>query len=215
MGKMLRCPSRWLLLALIVVFVAGCGGDALRQCEEKLSEIEAQNLQLQETTALAQAEAATEQQPGELSQAGPDLSAVRDSLWNLFHDQTPALWECDESASRVISAEEMPSASPEDMVARLNERFQALNPMLESPGLTLEGMEGDTAVVSLAQANVVTEQQGSAGAQCYFAGVTFSLTSFEAIDHVRFELEEGSHGGPGRYDRTDFVYLLPLEPGQP
>ena len=221
MAKVLRDPSRWLLLGLIVVLVAGCGGDALSRCEEELSGVEAENVQLQEalslaqTAAAAEAAAATEGQGEEPSLAEGDLSWVRDSLWNLFHDQTPALWECDEGASRVIPVEQMPSATPEDMVAQLNERFQTLNPSLESPGLTLEQMEGDTAVVSLAKSNVVTEQMGSAGAQCYMAGVTFSLTSIEGIDHVRFEMEEGSHAAPGRFDRTDYVYLLPLESGEP
>ncbi len=109
----------------------------------------------------------------------------------------------------------MPSASPADLVDEINDRFAELNPMYESPGLALEELEGDSAIVSLARANVVTEQMGSTGGQCYLAGVTFSLTSVEGIDHVRFEFKEGSHGSPGRYDRADFVYFLPLEPGQP
>ena len=255
MRTMLRDRTRLLLLGLLVVMVAGCGGDALRQCEETVSDVEAQNQELQEALALSQvenqglqevvtlsqvenqelqetlaqsqdenqelqgtladAQAETERLREELSQAEPDLSWVRESLWILFHDDTPAIWACDEGAGPVVPVEEMPSTSPAEMVEEVNERFQALNPMYESPGLVLEGMDGDTAVVSLAQANVVTEQMGSTGGQCYFAGVTFSLTSFEGIDHVRFEIEEGSHGGPGRYDRADFVYFLPLELGQP
>lgn len=220
--------SRWLLLVLLVVFVAGCGGDdALRQCQDTVAELEAQNQALQDALAdsqagsqqlqeaLAGAQAEADRLREELSQDQPDLSSIRDSLWALFHDDTPALWACDENASHLVRVEELPAASPEGMVAALNERFQALNPALESPGLALEGMDGDTAVVSLAQASVVTEQMGSTGAQCYFGGVTFSLTSLDGIDHVRFELEEGSHGGPGRYDRADFVWFLPLEPGQP
>ena len=71
--------------------------------------------------------------------------------------------------------------------------------------------EGDTAVVTLERSYVVTEQIGSTGAHCFFAGVTFSLTSFGDIEHVRFDIKPGNHGGPGKYDRTDFVYFLPLE----
>ena len=254
MGTMLRDTSRLLLLALLVVLVAGCGGDALRQCEDTVSGLEAQNQQLQEAFALSQAEnqevqesvalaqaqnqelqealalsqdenqqlqetltdalTETERLRKERGQAEPDLSWVRESLWILLHDENPAVWECDEGAGPVVPVEEMPSASPAEMVQEINDRFQALNPEYESPGLVLEGMDGDTAVVSLARSNVVTEQMGSTGGQCYFAGVTFSLTSFETIDHVRFEIKEGSHGGPGRYDRADFVYFLPLELGQ-
>jgi hypothetical protein len=255
MRTILRDPSRWLLLGLLVVMIAGCGGDALRQCEGTVSDIEAQNQvlqeafsqsqvekqQLQETLALSQAEnqelqetlalsqadnqqlqdtladalTEIERLREELSQAEPDLSWVRESLWILLHDESPAVWACDETANQGVRVKEMPSASPETMVQELNDWFKALNPELESPGLVLERMDGDTAVVSLAQSNVVTEQMGSTGAQCYFAGVTFSLTSFETIDHVRFEIKEGNHGGPGRYDRADFVYFLPLELGQP
>jgi hypothetical protein len=244
-----------LLLGLLVVMIAGCGGDALRQCEETVSDIEAQsqelqdvlelsqdeNQQLHDTIALSQVEnqelqdalassqlenkqlqgtladalTETERLREELSQAEPDLSWVRESLWILLHDEKPALWACDEGANQGVRVKELPSASPETMVQELNDWFKALNPEYESPGLALEGLDGDTAIVSLAQANVVTEQMGSTGAQCYFAGVTFSLTSFESIDHVRFDIKEGSHGGPGRYDRADFVYFLPLELDQP
>jgi len=157
----------------------------------------------------------TERLREELSQAEPYLSWVRESLWILLHDKKPALWACDEGANQGVRVKELPSASPETMVQELNDWFKALNPEFESPGLALKGMDGDTAVVSLAQSNVVTEQMGSTGAQCYFAGVTFSLTSFESIDHVRFDIKEGNHGGPGRYDRADFSYFLPLEPAQP
>lgn len=208
----LRAMSCALLLLLLVVLLAGCG-DSLRECEEIVSDLEAQNAALQE--ALADAQAETEVLREEVNQSEPGLYAMRESLWLLFHDQTPALWACDETASQVLPVQEMPSASPEEMVGEINERFQAINPALESPDLTLGGIDGDTAVVRLAQASVVTEQMGSTGAQCYFAGVTFSLTSFEGIDHVRFEIEEGNHGGPGRYDRADFVHYLPLELGQP
>ena len=283
MGTMLRDTSRLLLLALLVVLVAGCGGEALQRCEhhvlnledynrvckEVLDQSQDENQQLQEDLALAQdenqdlqqtvaqaqgenqglqeeltssqdenqglqdalagaqdekeelqetladAQAENEDLREGLGQAEPDLSWVRESLWILLHDENPAVWECDEGADAVVPVEEMPSASPAEMVQEVNDRFQALNPEYESPGLVLERMDGDTAVVSLAQSNVVTEQMGSTGGQCYFAGVTFSLTSFETIDHVRFEIKEGSHGGPGRYDRADFVYFLPLELGQP
>ena len=283
MRMMLRVRSRLLLLGLLVLLVAGCGGEALRRCEnnvmnledykrvctEVLDQSQAENQHLQEDLAqaqagnqdlrdtlvrvqgenqqlqedltssqeenqglqdalvegrdetrqlqgtLADAQAEIEELREEPGQAEPDLDWVRERLWLLFHDDTPAIWECDESADPVVPVEEMPSVSPAEMVQEINDRFEALNPMYESPGLVLEGMDGDTAVVSLAKANVVTEQMGSTGAQCYFAGVTFSLTSFETIEHVRFEIKEGSHGGPGRYDRTDFVYFLPLELGQP
>ncbi len=221
-------PSKMLLLLLpLLVLVTGCSGDALRQCEEKMSEVEEQNQVLQEALSQSQveyqqlqltlvaAEAEAEGLRQDASQPEPDFSSMREGLWLLFHDQKPSVWACDETASQVVPVDEMPSASPEGMVSAINARFQTLNPALESPDLVLEGMDGDTAVVSLRKANVVTEQMGSTGAQCYFAGVTFSLTSFEGIDHVRFDIEEGNHGGPGRYDRADFVHFLPLELYQP
>ena len=278
-----RIMSRLLLLGLLVVLVAGCGGEALQRCEDNVVNLEddnrvceelldqslEENRQLQEDLALAQDEnqdlqdtldkglgenrqlqedlalsrdenqglqhALTQAQDEneqlqeslvgaraeiEALRAGlvepePDLDLVRERLWLLFHDRSPAVWACDDTASRVVPVVEMPSASPADLVQAINDRFAELNPRYESPGLALEDIEGDTAVVSLARAEVVTEQMGSTGAQCYLAGVTFSLTSFEAIDHVRFEFKEGSHGSLGRYDRADFVYFLPLEPEQP
>ena len=290
MGTMRRVQSRFLLLGLLLLLLAGCGGEELRRCESHVVNLEDYNRvskevldqthdekqQLQEDLALAQDENHGLQEDLAQAQAGNqdlrdtldqalgenqqlqkdltssqkekqglqdeneeleetlagtqdeieelrdglvrpelDLDSVRERLWILFHDESPAVWACDEGANQGVRVKEMPSASPETMVEELNDRFQALNPEYESPGLVLERMDGDTAVVSLAQANVVTEQMGSTGAQCYLAGVTFSLTSFAGIDHVRFDIKEGSHGGPGRYDRADFVYFLPLELPQP
>ena len=247
-----------MLLVLLALLVAGCGGEALRSCEsqvvnleddnrvckEVLDQTRDENQQLQEDLALAQDESHGLQEDLAQAQAGnqdvrdtlakaegenqelqeenqglqdalagaqdenqelretlagaraeiedlraglvqpePDLDAVRERLWALFHDRSPAVWACDDTASRVVPVKQMPSASPADLVEAINDRFQELNPMYESPGLALEGLEGDAAVVSLAQANVVTEQMGSTGAQCYMAGVTFSLTSVEGIDH--------------------------------
>ena len=283
MKTILRVRWRLLLLGLLALLIAGCGGDALRQCEETVSDLEMQrwelqnvlsrcqdesqelenwlsqsqlesqlfqldlsrckvdnhtlkdglaasqdkNRQLQDELAAAQDE--TEQLQETLADAQaeiedlrdglvrpePDLDAVRERLWSLFHDRSPAVWACDDTASRVVPVKQMPSASPADLVEAINDRFRELNPMYESPGLALEGIEGDAVVVSLARAEVVTEQMGSTGAQCYMAGVTFSLTSVEGVDHVRFEFKEGSHGAPGRYDRADFVWFLPLEVEEP
>jgi hypothetical protein len=233
MKTMLRDSSTLLVVVLLAMTVASCGNDALRQCEEELSGVEEKNQELQEALrqshiesqkvkeALAHAQADNERLREELSRGDavgrtePDLSWVRETLWNLFHDEGAALWECGESASQVAWAKAMPSASPEVMVQEINTRFKELNFALESPVLVLERIDGDTAVVTLQRSYVVTEQMGSTGAQCYFAGVTFSLTSFVNIDHVRFDIEEGNHGGPGRYDRADFVHLLPLELGHP
>jgi len=233
MKTMLRDSSRLLMVALLVVIAAGCGNDAQRQCEERISGVEEKNQELQETLtqsfienqelqeALAHAQAENERLREDLnrgkalSQTNPDPSWVRENLWSLFHDESTALWECDDSASQVTRAKAMPSASLDAMVQEINRRFKALNSALEPPVLVLERMDGDTAVVTLKQSNVVTEQMGSTGAQCYFAGVTFSLTSFANVDHVRFDIEQGNHGGPGKYDRADFIDFLPLELGHP
>ena len=266
---LLQARSRLLLLGMLALLVAGCGGEALRRCEnnvvnledyhrvckedlaqaqaenqdlqDTLTESQTENQQLQDELASSQSEnqqlqdtlAGSQDEVQELQdalddalaeleglregqvQAEPDLDWVRERLWILFHDRSPAVWACDDTASRVVPVVEMPSASPADLVEAINDRFQELNPAYDSPGLVLEGMDGDSAVVSLTQANVVTEQMGSTGAQCYLAGVTFSLTSVDTIDHVRFKFKEGNHGAPGRYDRADFVYFLPLESAQP
>lgn len=233
MKTMLRDSSALLTVVLLVVIAAGCGNDALRQCEERISGVEEKKQELQETLtqsyienqelqeALAHAQADNERLREDvsrgkaLSRTNPDLSWVRENLWGLFHDESTALWECDGSASQVTRAKAMPSASLDAMVQEINKRFKSLDSTLEPPVLVLERTDGDTAVVTLKQSNVVTEQMGSTGAQCYFASVTFSLTSFANVDHVRFDIEQGNHGGPGKYDRADFVSFLPLELDHP
>jgi hypothetical protein len=229
----MRDLSVKLLVVLLAMSAAACGNDELHQCakqlsgveernqelEEALTQSESDNRKLQEALALAQAEYGRLREDMSVDQAEsrsePDLSWVRENLWSLLHDDRTALWECDQSASQGTRAKEMPSASPDLMVQEINTRFKEQNPALEDPVLVLERIEGDTAVVTLERSDVVTEQMGSTGAHCFFASVTFSLTSFGDIEHVRFDIKPGNHGGPGTYDRTDFVYFLPLELGDP
>ena len=141
----------------------------------------------------------------------PDFSRIRDVLYNIFHDRKPALWDCDETASRLTRVKNFSSMSVHELIQEISRRFDEQNPSLDSPILKLKKIEQDMAVVTLEHPEIVTEQIGSSGALCFFASVTFSLTSFDHIDRVYFEIAEGSHGAPGIYDRKNFIDLLPLE----
>jgi len=54
----------------------------------------------------------------------------------------------------------------------------------------------------------LTEQIGTAGADCFMAETVYTLTENDLIHYVRFDMEYGSHAGPGLYSRKDFERMI-------
>jgi hypothetical protein len=77
--------------------------------------------------------------------------------------------------------------------------------------ITLKEITKDTIIIEIQDAYYVTERMGSTGAFCYLGETVFTLTELEGIRFVRIEIDEGSHAGPGIYNRFDFNTLKQLE----
>jgi len=80
----------------------------------------------------------------------------------------------------------------------------------KQPNIELLGVERDTAIVTIDDPDLLSQQMGSTGAMCYLAGATFTLTSLKGVDSVWFDFPEGDHASPGRYDRATYIDMIKL-----
>jgi hypothetical protein len=72
------------------------------------------------------------------------------------------------------------------------------------PKIILRKVEHQTAYVEIANDQYLTESMGSAGAQDWLAGVTYTLTENRNIKAVNFSFTAGEHAMPGVYTRENF-----------
>ncbi len=70
--------------------------------------------------------------------------------------------------------------------------------------LTVDRVSGDTLYASIVDAQYLTQQMGSTGAQTYLLEVTYAYTELPNIRAVHFAFEEGDHATPGTYTRDRF-----------
>lgn len=78
------------------------------------------------------------------------------------------------------------------------------------PDILLEFQEqrADTAYFIIKDANVLTQQMGSHGAQQYLIDITYTFTSILGVNGIYLEFKEGDHAEPGYYDRKSWTYAL-------
>jgi hypothetical protein len=124
-------------------------------------------------------------------------------------DNQPGFWHCDDEAYEVVRSRLLGDADAQAAVEVIN-RHQEPRSALQ---LALVGRECETAFVVVSASEVLTEQMGTTGAECYLASVTFTLTSIPGIEEVMIDFDEGSHAVPGSYRRTDFLELFPFRTG--
>lgn len=62
----------------------------------------------------------------------------------------------------------------------------------------------DTLYTMIGDAQYLTEQMGSAGAEQYVAQVVLNLTSVQGINYVRIDFAEGSHASPDVWSKESF-----------
>jgi len=85
----------------------------------------------------------------------------------------------------------------EDMVDAINIKYPQIM-------LSHQKKHNDTLDVSIENANYLTQQIGTAGAQAYLAEATFALTELKGIQAVNFLFKEGDHAVPKTYSRASF-----------
>ncbi|SEL62004.1 hypothetical protein [Parapedobacter koreensis] len=76
--------------------------------------------------------------------------------------------------------------------------------------ITANNVSNDTLYLQVADAQYLTQQMGSSGAQMYLLEATYAYTELPNINAVNFSFEEGDHAMPGTYTRTYFEQLHTL-----
>ncbi len=66
--------------------------------------------------------------------------------------------------------------------------------------------QSDTVFVKIPDANYLSRESGSMGAQIFMAEATYSFTQIPGVNFLNFDFEEGDHASPGTYQRKDFVF---------
>jgi hypothetical protein len=93
------------------------------------------------------------------------------------------------------------SGSPHELVEILNIRKAKCK-------IELIDIVNDTICIKILNDEILTEQMGSSGAFCYLGETVFTLTEYDLLHFVKIEMDFGSHGSPGIYQRKDFKELL-------
>jgi hypothetical protein len=154
--------------------------------EAQVTSLESENRQLRDTIERLRDEFVTQLEP-------------------TLKEKGAAIWGCDDvHAAAVIKKTPMVGSNLPALIAALNQVHAAV----EQPLLQLQGLERDTAVVTVNDPTLLTHRMGSTGAMCYLAGATFTLTSIKGIDSVWFDIPEGDHASPGRYDRATYIDMI-------
>jgi len=68
----------------------------------------------------------------------------------------------------------------------------------------IERISNDTLYLRIADAQYLTQQMGSSGAQMYLMEATYAYTELPNIHVVHFSFAEGDHALPGNYKRDSF-----------
>lgn len=69
------------------------------------------------------------------------------------------------------------------------------------------GQRNDTLDIRILNDEYLTEQMGSTGAFNILGETVYTLTENDSVKFVNMEINEGSHAGPGTYQRSNFNAL--------
>jgi len=89
-----------------------------------------------------------------------------------------------------------------------NELIEILNKRKSKSKIEFIQINGDTIEIRVLNDEFLTEQMGTTGAYCFLGETVFTLTENESFDHVRIEMNYGSHASPGIYNRSNFNDLM-------
>lgn len=68
----------------------------------------------------------------------------------------------------------------------------------------IDRISNDTLYLYITDAQYLTQQMGSSGAQMYLMEATYAYTELPGISVVNFSFAEGDHALPGNYTRSSF-----------
>lgn len=70
------------------------------------------------------------------------------------------------------------------------------------------GQRNDTLDIRIINDEFLTERMGSTGAFCILGETVYTLTENDSVNYVHMDMNEGSHAGPGTYQRSNFRALI-------
>jgi len=109
------------------------------------------------------------------------------------------VWQVDSDQKTIMQNPKLTDASlgVDTLITGLNEMY---------PRIKLEKVKlsNDTLYTQIRDAEVLTEQMGSAGSEQYIAQAVLNLTSARGVKYVRIDFEEGSHGSPDVWSKENF-----------
>lgn len=109
------------------------------------------------------------------------------------------IWEVDADRKTMTKN---PQLQPEyfdvdTLIAGLNEKYPEIR-------LEKRNLRNDTLYTQIQNAQYLTNQMGSLGAEQYIAQVVINLTSVDGVRYVRIDFPEGSHAAPDVWSREQF-----------
>lgn len=81
---------------------------------------------------------------------------------------------------------------------------QALIANYPEINLEVDRVSNDTLFIKIIDAQHLTQQMGSSGAQMYIMEATYAYTELPGVNVVQFDFAEGDHAVPGSYTRDRF-----------
>jgi hypothetical protein len=125
-----------------------------------------------------------------------DTNRIADYYWRVDFDT-------------ILNREYLVRGSMIDSISKSpNELIEILNKRPSKCKIEYIETAGDTLKIRILDDKYLTEQMGTLGAECYMAETVFTLTESDLIQFVRFDMDHGSHAGPGSYSRNDYLRMI-------
>lgn len=67
--------------------------------------------------------------------------------------------------------------------------------------------KSDTLHIRILNDEFLTERMGTTGAFCILGETVYTLSENDSVKYVRIDMNQGSHAGPGTYERSNFKAL--------
>lgn len=125
-----------------------------------------------------------------------ELSELKEWSRQVVESIGPSVWYPG-TYERPVLKKILKTATPTQLTKELNRLFTSS----DLPRLSYIGQRGGIAFISIVDAEMLTQNLGTTGAQGYLAAVTFTYCSLKEINCVEVEFKAGQHAFPGRYCR--------------
>lgn len=145
----------------------------------------------------------TKQAKPALDESAKD-TVLADSYENSFvYNESEAIWGF--VIDTVTGNEKLTQLKPVEKDALTAEMIEKIiNKTWPRVQIKYLGTSNDTALISIPDSEILTQQMGSAGADGFMVSTVYSFTEINGIKHVSFDFEAGDHASPGVYNRNSW-----------